>query len=137
MPTFVKYLLFQIPEWILLAAALWFLARNTPVNLWPAVLFFLFWVIKDFAIYPYVRRSYENDAKTGSEALVGGKGVVHDPVAPEGYIRIHGELWKARADGERIPRDTVVKVTAARGMTLIVEEERRIQAHGNAQHARR
>jgi membrane-bound serine protease (ClpP class) len=131
MPTFVKYLLFQIPQWIVLAIVLWILARNTPVNFSLAIVFFVFWIIKDFVIYPYVRRAYDNSARSGAEALIGGKGVAHEPIAPEGYIRIHGELWKARSDGQPIPRDRVVKVTRAQGLTLFVEEEKpRLQVHG-------
>jgi membrane-bound serine protease (ClpP class) len=70
-----------------------------------------------------VRRAYENNAKSGSEALVGGKGMTHEPIAPEGYIKIQGELWKARAEGQSIPKDRIVRVTGANGMTLTVEAE--------------
>jgi membrane-bound ClpP family serine protease len=127
MRTIIRYLLFQIPEWILLAVVLWFLTRNTPLNFWPAVWFLAFWIVKDFAIYPYVRRAYENTAKTGSEALIGGKGIAHERIAPEGYIRIHGELWKARTTGEEIARHAVVDVTDARGLLLFVKEEGHFQ----------
>lgn len=121
MSAFTKYLLFQIPQWLALALFLWFLVDNTAVPRWAAAGFFVFWVIKDFAIYPFVRHAYENKAKTGSEQLVGGKGIAHETLAPEGYIKIQGELWKAKSTGPTIPQDSTVRVTGAQGMTLMVE----------------
>jgi membrane protein implicated in regulation of membrane protease activity len=123
MPTLIKYLLFQIPQWLVLALFLWSLIDRIAVPRWAGAGFLVFWVLKDFAMYPFVRRAYENNAKSGIEALVGGKGMTHEPIAPEGYIKIQGELWKARAEGQSIPRDRIVRVTGANGMTLIVEAE--------------
>jgi membrane-bound serine protease (ClpP class) len=57
---------------------------------------------------------------TGSEALVGEEATVVEPCAPEGTVRLRGEIWKARssfpcAAGER------VRVTGVDGLTLEVE----------------
>jgi membrane-bound serine protease (ClpP class) len=57
---------------------------------------------------------------TGSEALVGEEATVVEPCAPEGTVRLRGEIWKARSSfpcgaGER------VRVTAVDGLTLEVE----------------
>ena len=57
---------------------------------------------------------------TGSEGLVGEEATVVEPCAPEGTVRLRGEIWKARspfpcAAGER------VRVTAVDGLTLEVE----------------
>jgi len=35
---------------------------------------------------------------------------VHDPLAPVGLVFIRGELWRARANGERIEPGTSVRV---------------------------
>ena len=123
MPIFMKYLFFQIPQWLVLALFLRFLVDNTAVPRWAGSGFFIFWVIKDFAIYPLVRHAYANKAKTGSEELIGNTGVTRETLAPEGYIKIQGELWKAQTSGRPIPPDRAVKVTGARGMTLIVEAD--------------
>jgi membrane protein implicated in regulation of membrane protease activity len=119
--TFIKYLLFQIPQWLALALFLGFLVDRTAVPPWAGIGFFIFWVIKDLAMYPVVRRAYANDAKTGAEALVGSGGVACERIDPQGYVKIRGELWKARTNGRPISKDTVVKVTGASAMTLIVE----------------
>ncbi len=39
---------------------------------------------------------------TGREELVGGVGVVRHALDPEGYVLVHGELWRAQAGGEPI-----------------------------------
>ena len=39
---------------------------------------------------------------TGQEELVGQVGVVRKPLDPAGLVFIHGELWQARSDEERI-----------------------------------
>ena len=126
MPTLVRYILFQLPEWLLLALFLLFLVDRTAVPVWATIGFFLVWVAKDFALYPIVRPAYERDHKSGAERLIGSKGVAHETLDPEGYIRIQGELWKARVKrtDQPVPKDSTVKVTAARGLTLVVEAEK-------------
>jgi membrane protein implicated in regulation of membrane protease activity len=123
MPTWIKYLLFQLPSWFALALFLWFLVDRSAVPRWAGAGFFVFWVVKDFAMYPLVRHAYEK-AKDGTEQLIGTKGVARETLAPDGYIKIRGELWKAYAKGEPIARDNDVRVTGAEGMTLIVEAEK-------------
>jgi membrane-bound ClpP family serine protease len=125
MPTILRYLLFQLPQWVLLALFLWFLVDRAAVTAWVTFGFFVMWVVKDFAIYPIVRTAYETDNKVGAELLIGGKGIAQDTLDPEGYIRINGELWKARLESidRPIARNSPVRVTGAHGLTLVVEEE--------------
>ena len=47
---------------------------------------------------------------TGQSELVGQFGVVRQPLAPVGLVFIRGELWRARANGERIEPGTSVRV---------------------------
>ena len=61
--TFSKYLLIQIPGWVLAAVLLywgWVLAW-VPSH-WAVTLFSL-WVVKDFIIYPLVKIGYEVNSK--------------------------------------------------------------------------
>ena len=117
-----RYLLFQIPGWILvillLGAAHRWLALSIPV----AVALFLLFVAKDFLIYPYVRKAYEIDNRTGAELLIGMTGVTKQPLDPEGYVLVKGELWRAIASppGRPIPQNTEVLIQAVSELTLIV-----------------
>jgi membrane-bound serine protease (ClpP class) len=47
---------------------------------------------------------------TGESELVGQVGVVRQPLDPEGYVFVRGELWRARANSERIEPGTPVRV---------------------------
>ena len=125
MKTFFRYLLFQIPQWFVLALFLWLLVNQAAVPQWASEAFFIFWVVKDLAIYPWVWRGYETNAKTGTEELIGTKGLAQEPLDPEGYVKIRGELWKARADppDRIITAQSTVRVRSAVGMTLIVEAD--------------
>ncbi len=50
--------------------------------------------------------------KTGTEELIGELGVVRRALDPEGTVFVHGELWRARSDGERVPAGRPVRVEA-------------------------
>jgi membrane-bound ClpP family serine protease len=127
MKTFLRYLLFQIPQWFVLALFLWLLIDQNAAPLWATQVFFIVWVLKDLAIYPWVRRAYETDVKTGAERLIGATGITQEPLDPEGFIKINGELWKARVDAANQPvdRNSRVKVRATSGLILLVESEYR------------
>jgi membrane-bound serine protease (ClpP class) len=47
---------------------------------------------------------------TGKEELIGEVGVVRQALDPAGMVFVHGELWQARTEGERIERGTPVRV---------------------------
>jgi membrane protein implicated in regulation of membrane protease activity len=126
MPTFLRYLIFQIPGWAIGAVIALGLVHWNVIPSWVAVLGFFGLVLKDLAFYPLLRSAYETTVKSGSAALIGKKGTAQDDLSPEGYIRINLELWRAVAD----PRDptiasgTEVEVLAAEGMKLIVRRAR-------------
>jgi membrane-bound serine protease (ClpP class) len=58
--------------------------------------------------------------QTGEEELLGNVGVVRQALEPAGYVFVHGELWRARADGEPIPAGTRVRVERI-GEGLVLE----------------
>ena len=117
-----RYLLFQIPGWILTILLLGTAHRWLGLSIPVAVGLFLLLVAKDFLIYPYVRKSYEPDNRTGAELLIGTIGVTKQPLDPEGYVLVKGELWRAVAapPGQPIPQDTQVLIQAVSELTLIV-----------------
>jgi membrane-bound serine protease (ClpP class) len=59
---------------------------------------------------------------TGSEGLVGKGGVVREAISAdgEGLVFVHGEIWKAVADGQAIPEGARVRVAGIDGLTLHV-----------------
>jgi membrane-bound serine protease (ClpP class) len=58
---------------------------------------------------------------TGRSELVGQIGVVREALDPEGFIFVHGELWRARTNGESVPPGESVRVEGLdEGLTLRV-----------------
>jgi membrane-bound serine protease (ClpP class) len=58
---------------------------------------------------------------TGQSELIGQVGVVRQALNPEGLVFIHGELWRARTDGESVsPGETVRVEGLDDGLTLRV-----------------
>jgi membrane protein implicated in regulation of membrane protease activity len=79
-------------------------------------------MLKDLVFYPLLRSAYEAKTASGSAALVGRKGIAQDALAPEGYVKINLELWRAVTEpaSEDIASGTEVEVVGAEGMKLIV-----------------
>jgi len=69
-----------------------------------------------------VLKSRKWKTATGKEELMGEEGVVTTtiPANGEGMIRVHGELWRARA-GASAMEGTTVRVLRVEGLKLIVE----------------
>jgi membrane protein implicated in regulation of membrane protease activity len=118
----IRYLLFQTPGWVIAASVLGGLWYWEVFARWLAVLCFAAWVLKDLLLYPLSRIAYEADEKTGAQRLVGARGVARENLAPEGYVQIHGELWR----GISCPTETVIaagteiEILDAQGMKVFV-----------------
>jgi membrane protein implicated in regulation of membrane protease activity len=93
--------------------------------LWAAIGLFALWMVKDFLLYPLVRSAYEPAARSASKQLIGAQGIARECLAPHGYVRIHGELWRATAEPPDRPilPGTPIRVREAEGLTLIVSAD--------------
>jgi membrane protein implicated in regulation of membrane protease activity len=114
-------LIFQIPGWVIAAAVLLSLAHWQWIPTWLAIACVCGWVVKDLLLYRFVRRAYEPDL-TGVARLVGARGVAEGDLAPGGYIRVRGELWRAVVCPADIviPSGTEVEIVSAERMELFV-----------------
>jgi membrane-bound serine protease (ClpP class) len=68
----------------------------------------------------FVRWSKRRRATVGAETLVGRTAVVVRALAPDGQVKLDGEVWQARASVDLLPGDEVL-VTAIDGLVLAVE----------------
>jgi len=120
MSTAWRYLLFQIPGWVISALVLVVLLEIELLSGRLAMLLWGLWLLKDALMYPLVRSSYEASAhQHGAMTLVGARGVVVRALRPRGYIRVRGELWQAEcATGADVGAE--VEVVAAKSMRLVV-----------------
>lgn len=123
--TFLKYLAVQVPGWVLLAGILLLLRSRAGLPAWGAGVLLGLAVVKDLALYPLLRRAYEGDPRTGAERLVGFRASVARPLAPQGYIRVRGELWQARVQRSygTVPEGATVRICDAEGLTLTVRPD--------------
>ena len=120
MSTPVRYLLFQIPGWVVSAALLGVLWEVELLSGASAAALWGLWLVKDALMYPFVYQAYEARAQGHASAdLVGEHAVVVRALQPRGYVRVRGELWRAECETPAAAGAEVV-VVAADGMRLIV-----------------
>jgi membrane protein implicated in regulation of membrane protease activity len=117
-------LLLQLPDIILAGLILFVLHRWAGLPYGWAVGAFVVWILKDIAMYPLVRSAFA-PARTGAEAFIGARAVVAAALAPLGYVRLDGELWRAESmqTGDAIPAGAPVVVRAVQGLTFLVEAD--------------
>ena len=122
MRAFPKYLLFQLPGWLLGLAGLLFVWPHTGYESWIGAVLLLAWILKDLLLYPLLRDAYEGRVKTGGARLIGTQGTARDRLDPHGYVLVGGELWRARvvdATDTLEPGSSIV-VVGAEGLVLSV-----------------
>ncbi len=66
-------------------------------------------------------RNRSRPVLTGIEALIGRVGVAISDLAPQGMVRVDGEVWSAVADAEPIHAGDQVQIVAVEGVTLWVQ----------------
>jgi membrane-bound ClpP family serine protease len=121
---FLRYLAFEAPSWVLLAAVLGVLMIAWDLSLGFSALVLGLWILKDLALFPIVRIAYEPAGGSGgAENLIGALGIVSADLDPEGWIQIGPERWRARVRQAQapVPAGTRVRVTAVEGLLLRVE----------------
>jgi membrane protein implicated in regulation of membrane protease activity len=121
--TFAKYVLLELPGWLIAAVVLSLGIRYWELSPRLAIVLFALWVIKDFALYPVLRIAYEDGSPNATDALVDALGTARERLDPTGYVRVGSELWRAEliAGSDAVESGDAVRVRAVRGLTLEVE----------------
>jgi membrane protein implicated in regulation of membrane protease activity len=126
-PVFARYWLFQLPGMFLALLVLAVLVHWELITMELAAVLFGFWVLKDLAMFPFLRVGYELEGRpAGADALVGAVGVVREPLSAEreGWVRLGPELWRAVSPGDgEVPAGARVRVVSVQGLVLRVERE--------------
>jgi len=115
----------QAPGTLLLTLGLVLIRRWVPLPLWLIALLVLAWIVKDALLYPLLRQAYELDGPVRSNTILGERAIARERLAPSGFVRVRGELWRAELPaGESVVEEGgAVRVVGSRGMTLLVERE--------------
>ncbi len=116
-----RYLLWQLPGWLLTAALAGVVARLLAIPWWTGVIVAGLVAAKDLALFPVLRETFR---PAGDPRPVGARGRVVDDLAPTGQVRVRGELWRATTrDGRTLPGGAPVRVVEAHGLLLVVEAD--------------
>jgi membrane-bound serine protease (ClpP class) len=112
-------------EAALAAVVLWGLPA-LGINLNVGVLIALMAALAAYAITTYRlgSRALARKPVVGLTDMVGARGRAVSDLAPEGTVRINGELWEAGAEGRKINAGADVVVVGQEGLKLIVRRER-------------
>ena len=109
-----------IEEGAIVAIVRWGLPQiDIHIPLWGLIVVMAVWLTYSVTIY-----------RKGSQALrrkpvislpvIGSKGKVETPLAPEGFIKIEGELWMAQSADKEMNTGTEVIVVEQDGLKLVV-----------------
>lgn len=122
----LRYALLQLPSQALVVLVLLVVRRWVDLPAWFVWAFIVCWVLKDVILFPFVWRAYDWDRAGNASSMVGLRGTAVEQLAPAGYVRVRGELWRAElvGDGRPIEAGKAVTVLGSRGLTLLVEAER-------------
>jgi membrane protein implicated in regulation of membrane protease activity len=127
---FWRYWLLQVPAWGVIVALVLIAHRYFGFSLvWGASILIL-WIVKDWAIYPMLKKHYRFRSDDPVRALVGQSAVAQEALRPRGYVRLRGELWLAELAGNSaavLPGDDVI-VEAIDGLTLRVAKRTSLNA---------
>jgi membrane protein implicated in regulation of membrane protease activity len=119
---FWRYWLLQVPGWGVLVVALVAANRYLGLSVGWAIVVFVAWFLKDWAIYPILKNHYRFRVEAPSDRLIGRQATARQPLRPTGYVQLKGELWLAEVvkDGAPVEEGDEVTIEAVEGLTLRV-----------------
>ena len=112
-----------LEEAALVAIVLWGLPR-LDIEIPLAVLIAVMVALGAYSVIIYRRgsRALRRKPLDGLPDMVGSQGEVVSPLAPEGLVRIKGELWQAESASGRIDTGEEVTVVGQDGLKLVVRK---------------
>jgi membrane protein implicated in regulation of membrane protease activity len=119
----LRYALYQIPDIGILGLILYVLHRWVDLSLWLYTGIVSLWMVKYVLAFSFVWRAYDKPRPGDVKSLIGTEGIAEERLDPSGYIRVHGELWRAEVIGKTVPveKGETVLIERASGLTLLVK----------------
>jgi len=120
----IRYILLQIPGLVLFGLVLVLAQRWFFLTPWLLGSLMVLWILKDVILFPLVWRSYDIQEKADDPQLINAQGVAFERLAPFGYVRIRGELWRAELMSGVLPveKGEIVQVISRNNLVLLVKK---------------
>jgi len=122
----IKYVLFQIPDLLLLILVLLILKRLIHIS-W-GIFWSLppLWIVKDVILFPFLWNAYADMISLTNDPLIGAEGVVMEKCKSSSFVLVRGELWQARVNKEKslINKGDRILVTGRTGLVLQIIPKR-------------
>ena len=118
-----RYALFQIPDVALFVLILYVIRRWVGLSLGGCIGLAILWLVKYVIVFSFVWRSYDRPRLGDVTSLIGTEGIAEERLQPSGYVRVHGELWRAEGIGKTmtIEKGQPVRIERVEGLTLLVK----------------
>jgi len=118
-----RYVLLQLPgiAGVALIVVLLWQAGYLPAHY--AWIVMAIWVGKEIVLFPFLYRYYNPHLQSEWFSLKGRRAIAKEPLNPEGYVQVRGEIWKAEAEGGFVNRGDPVRIVDIHGLTLRVKPE--------------
>ena len=111
----------MLEEAILVAAVLWLLPQfNVNIPLWVLGILMAALAIYSYIMYRVGRSTFLIRPKVAAETVIGNGGKVTKRLAPEGYVKVQGVLWKAKCVESELEVGDEIVVVDIDGLRLIV-----------------
>jgi len=119
----LRYGLYQIPDMVIFVLILFLLRKWVDLSLWLYIGLVSLWMVKYVLAFTFVWPAYNKPRPGDVKSLIGTEGIAEERLDPSGYIRVHGELWRAEVIGKTIPieKGQTVLIERACGLTLLVK----------------
>ena len=110
-----------VKEAAIIAVVLWLLPyHDIHIPIWGLVIIVLAVAAYSYITYRLVKSSLMKEPVVTPQVMVGTEGKAVTPLAPEGYIKIQGELWQASSTACRLEVGADVVVVGREGLWLLV-----------------
>ena len=112
-----------LEEAAIVVIVLWGLPQiRIQIPLWGLIALMVVWGAYSVFTYQLGSRALRRKQMVGLPDMVGGRGEVISPLAPEGMVRIKGELWVAKSASGEMEAGGEVIVVRQDGLKLVVRE---------------
>ena len=110
-----------LEEAVVVVVVLWGLPQlNIHIPLWGLIVSMVAVAIISYFTYRIGRPTFFLRPRVALENIVGSEGKVVKLLAPEGYVKVQGVLWKAKCTELQVEEGDEVMVVGTEGLKLVV-----------------